>query len=912
MLRYPPILNLCTLIFVISVPFSYGADEQLSDTLTQKPYDNGHENKETARLLLDQGNIQYEAGIYHQAERLYQLALMAAGQAVIRVNVINRYAALLQQTRRSQQALDLLTQLETFNPDIKDVDRQTYNRDMAEGLTLYSQLLIERAKANSALRPETAPKVLDLMDQAVKLATRLPNTEPYTSTSLLIAREAGRALEQMGYIDQAKAFYETVQPVLYQRFQESAAIRRTAWDVMTRHGKLIKSDTETQIKYAEARANEYLQTFPVDSQPLMEPLASLALTYHDAGRTEEARKWIDNVLTGYAKPIANTGICYSGLENLYADNLIKLYSPETLLRYADVILTQLLIANAHGFNAWQSHNCRMALYTIMAGMERLQGQFSPENRPKERALIEAVVVLATQLHQFSPAALSLALKKIKREAANKSYSKDIDHLFDIGERQRRLQARLRGLLADNAQDNHQEAVRISGEIDKLSQDFIALQATLTKKYSGVSLPQIPYPVHPYAVQQQLADDEAVILWAVEDYESLAVIITKIGVQIVRLPVSLAGLQQKITAIRATLDQPDTRSVMDIRPFAMKIAHELYLEIFAPLESALAGKKRLHLLPSGPLAQLPFEALPTHLPAKEITSPLDFARYRSVDWLGNNYVMNYQPSLNNLHSQLATEKPDRSGKEKRLAYAGFGNPVMTLPETEGALEAGFSAADVAEKIRQRAENLWRFMGDNTLESLRALPPLPRTEQQLTRIGEILGGQEHIYVGEDATLKKLNQLPLSRFETLVFATHGLMAGQNTPEPGLVMSPVDDDYSTAILDSSTIAELDLDADRVILSACNTGALGDDNGLASLSTAFFYAGARSLLVSHWSTEQTATTTLIVSLFEQLKKQPGQGLSSALRRAAHDLRDNNKNILFAHPMFWAPFVTIGQDHSRS
>ena len=878
------------------------------DTARKLPAHVTRQGAEAARLFFILGEAWIQLGNYNNAERAYQLSMMGADDALIKLSVINRYAALLHETRRSQQAIELLDQLEAFRPEVTSADQPLYNNDRARGLILLGQLLMERAKARPELRPETANKVLAYVTEAMQLVNQLPDTKLYRETRLYVGREAGKAFETMGYRDNAIELYNIAQPYLYENYKQDPAIARAAWDVVVRHSKLTNADKDQQVRFAKARVNAYLETFPPESQPMLEPLTSLALAHFNNGEVDEARRLIDHAITNYAKPIADYGVCYSGLENLYAGSLVKLYDPKTLLRYADAILTRLLIANSRGLSIWQSKNCRMALYTIIATMERLQGQFSAFDQPNERVHLDSMVVLAAQLQQFNPQAHSLAISKIKRDAANHPYHNELNRMLAIGERQRRLQAQIRQLLASDQPDNQAMVIKLSQEFEGLTLEYSAIQEDIVKKYPNAAAPQIPSPVHPYAIMKNLGQNEAAIMWLVEEYESLAVIITRDRVQTVKLAISLEDMEQRIKQVRGTLDQPDIRSAMDIRPFAMEPAYQLYQDVFEPLQPYLRGKNKLYLLPDGPLAKLPFQILPTRLTEKAIASPLDFMRYRSVPWLGNEYLMSYQPSLNNLHTQL-TSTQTAADKSKRLAYVGFGNPMMQPVETIGSWDTALTeAGEHLQDMRQKLQTSFSFMGDSTQESLSRLAPLPKTEQQLRRIGQILDEDDYIYVGKSATLAQLEKLPLSRFETLVFATHGLMAGKNISEPGLVMTPVNGDYSTAILNSSTIAGLKLDADRVILSACNTGELGDDNGLASLSTAFFYAGARSLLVSHWSTEQSATTALMVKLFAELKKTPEQGITAALRQAAHDMRDHDKNLFHAHPMFWAPFVAIGQD----
>jgi CHAT domain-containing protein len=102
---------------------------------------------------------------------------------------------------------------------------------------------------------------------------------------------------------------------------------------------------------------------------------------------------------------------------------------------------------------------------------------------------------------------------------------------------------------------------------------------------------------------------------------------------------------------------------------------------------------------------------------------------------------------------------------------------------------------------------------------------------------------------------------------------------------------------------------ADWVVLSACNTAADGapDAEGLSGLAKAFFYAGARSILVSHWSVESKATVKLITGAFAELKKDPTIGRTEALRRAELAMLDPQNPPEYAHPLIWAPFVLAGE-----
>ncbi len=149
-------------------------------------------------------------------------------------------------------------------------------------------------------------------------------------------------------------------------------------------------------------------------------------------------------------------------------------------------------------------------------------------------------------------------------------------------------------------------------------------------------------------------------------------------------------------------------------------------------------------------------------------------------------------------------------------------------------------------------------------------------------------------------------------LHFATHGTIAGEieGTSEPGLILTPpkeqteLDDGY----LSASEVAALKLDADWVILSACNTAAGGAEGAeaLSGLARAFIYAGARALLVSHWSVNSAATVKLITSAVGAVTGNNKLGRAEALRRAMLALIDKDEPRE-AYPAYWAPFVVVGE-----
>lgn len=169
-----------------------------------------------------------------------------------------------------------------------------------------------------------------------------------------------------------------------------------------------------------------------------------------------------------------------------------------------------------------------------------------------------------------------------------------------------------------------------------------------------------------------------------------------------------------------------------------------------------------------------------------------------------------------------------------------------------------------------------------------------------------------------MTKVKSLDLSDRRVVAFATHGLVAGElpKLAEPALALTPPDmpSESDDGLLRASQAAQLKLNADWVVLSACNTAASDGTpgvEGLSGLAKAFFYAGARSLLVSHWHVNSDATVKLTTGAFEAMKNDPKIGRAEALRRAVLAMIDNagksQDDADDANPMLWAPFVVVGE-----
>jgi CHAT domain-containing protein/tetratricopeptide (TPR) repeat protein len=497
----------------------------------------------------------------------------------------------------------------------------------------------------------------------------------------------------------------------------------------------------------------------------------------------------------------------------------------------------------------------------------------------------------------------------------------------------------------NAQTETQNVARLAA-IDTTIAD---IDREIAAKFPDYAVLASPAPLSVEDAQKQLGADEALVLF-LDTPESKSMpeetfvwVVTKSDVKWVRSEFGTPALSREVAALRCGLDYeawrigsrcPDllkvSYSLLDRAqgtplPFDLARANKLYTALFREVEDLIKNKQLL-IVPSGPLTQLPFQVLVTEPPTgAKAGSAID---HRNVAWLARTHALTVLPAVSSLKALREFAKQSRASEP----YIGFGDPLLEGDPTKFQEDA--AAAKLAREkrcdptprqniasligLRGGARAVSRDGGTVDVADLKTWAPLPETADEICDVAHDLGVDPatHVYLGASATETKIKQLSnsgtLAKNRIVHFATHGAVAGDlsGTSEPGLILTPpekaseVDDGY----LSASEVAALKLDADWVILSACNTAA-GDAKGaeaLSGLARAFFYAGARSLLVSHWEVSSDATVKLITKAVAELKANPKIGRAEALRRSMLAMIDHGK-AYEAHPAFWAPFVLVGE-----
>lgn len=361
--------------------------------------------------------------------------------------------------------------------------------------------------------------------------------------------------------------------------------------------------------------------------------------------------------------------------------------------------------------------------------------------------------------------------------------------------------------------------------------------------------------------------------------------------------SLRGAAVELSAPQLTAEVERLRAGVDassgkIPDFDLAIAHQLYQQLLGPLDPALAGVEHLIVVPAGALLSLP----PALLVRQDPADPRDYQR---AAWMVRDMALSLLPSV----VALEQFRQVAGTSQARLPFIGFGDPVFA--EQSGTRRGG-SGGGVDRVVRNCQLDA---------KALGQLPRLPETATELRTLARTLGAkpEQGVVLGHQATVPAVQTSTLQNYRIIAFATHALLSGELDclTEPALALTPrtAADGGDNGLLGASAIASLKLDADWVLLSACNTAGAGGGQlrgeGLSGLATAFFYAGTRSLLASHWYVVSEPTVFLTTHTFDSYQKAPHLGRAEALRRAQLALLEQPN---MAHPIFWAAFTLIGEN----
>ncbi len=387
-----------------------------------------------------------------------------------------------------------------------------------------------------------------------------------------------------------------------------------------------------------------------------------------------------------------------------------------------------------------------------------------------------------------------------------------------------------------------------------------------------------------------------------------------------VPLGGDALASTIGELRRSLN-PNVSALGDIPPFDTALANRLYAALLQPVEPGWKGAKNLIVVPHGAIAQLPLGLLvskPTERPVERSGQAL-FAGYKAVPFLARETTVTQLPSV----ATLAALRALPAGSPTRRAFAGFGDPWFNAAEAAegraGAVQLASADFAVRGVLHMRAAPATDRLASAELSML---PRLAETAEEVREVATALHADlaNDVFLGAAANESQVRSMRLDDRRVIMFATHGLVPGDlnglNQPALALSAPAVAGTGGNGLLTMEKIFGLKLDADWVVLSACNTAA-GDGAGaeaISGLGRAFFYAGARALLVTNWPVETSSARLLTTDTFRRQAADPSLTRAEALRQAMLGLIDGPGAVdgagriafSYAHPIFWAPFSLVG------
>jgi tetratricopeptide (TPR) repeat protein len=441
----------------------------------------------------------------------------------------------------------------------------------------------------------------------------------------------------------------------------------------------------------------------------------------------------------------------------------------------------------------------------------------------------------------------------------------------------------------------------------------------------------PRPVTADDLQQRLLKEgEALLTFASLNGETVIFAVTRDKLSMAMSRVGREEVARRVDLVRRPMERIARGDpLVVLRQTDPAVLAGLWRDLVAPVAGILAGASRVMVVADGALYALPLELLVTRWGDAE-RAKFDAARaatdgsagrpflaeYETLPFAGQSMRFSYLPSLAALASQRGASRPVASHARRLVGFA----------------DAVFGPDDDGAAYGERTRTVLGALAGGG-DGAPRIPRLPETAQEVREVAQVLGEPSAVFLRREAQEKRVKSGILKDARYVLFATHGFLGadfvqgmdlggdGESRARAGALAQPAlaltltgDLEGEDGLLSMREVIEdIEMTADLVVLSACNTagetsaGANGE--GFAGLTRAFMYAGARRLMVSHWSVESTATQALVSGTFRELAngRDAVEGLAVARGSLASGrFEAGGRHYARAHPFFWAPFVMVG------
>lgn len=492
--------------------------------------------------------------------------------------------------------------------------------------------------------------------------------------------------------------------------------------------------------------------------------------------------------------------------------------------------------------------------------------FRVADRLQLSAVQQALVDGAARILAGTPELAALARQEQEQRVKMSELLRDINRRLEEEGRLRKAATDAQAAKKDEAaaaaererqKKSGQEIARVRQSIAALDKERAETQVEVARRFPSYAALVNPKPPALAEVAKSLGRDEAFVsvlpaematfVWGVAPGGAIAFHVA---------PVGRSEIGARVEKLRTTLDQGE-RAANPAR-FDAEASFQLYTLLVAPVWPKLGNPKLVTFAGASELGRIPFATLVTQPPAGSA---------------GPQYLLR-TAAVNQVASAAAFRalRESRPRGRAREAFFGFGDPAFANAQ---------------------------------------LPPLPETRDEIVAIAKALGADpaRDARFGRDATRKAALEAPLAERRVVAFATHGLKAGDlpGLSRPALALSPAGaDDPALLVLDD--VLTLKLGAEWVVLSACNTASSDGraQEAFSGLARGFFFAGARSVLATHWAVETVSAQELVTRAFAYQAANPGASRAESLRQAQLDLLDGKAGPGYGHPFFWAPYALYG------
>jgi CHAT domain-containing protein len=649
---------------------------------------------------------------------------------------------------------------------------------------------------------------------------------------------------------------------------------------------------------------------PESSLWVVSALQGMAASYEQLGESQKAIEFLDE-----AMPIAEkaaSGVEYRSLLSALGENQEKLGNYDAALASENRALALIHDAGGDPDSEWQ-------VESRIAHIERASGNNEPALQHYEKSIrgIEQLRSVALNTEEGRAGVV---------ERSRSTYAETADLLVDLHRENEALEtverARARGfldMLAEarvgvtdeltpdqrkqensilsfisstqkkmwNQNISSDERKQNEADLNAAESDLEKLHLQIRESNPNYASLQYPEPIHVEAIQNKLLDDHtALVEYLLGDKRSLVWVVTKNNAKVAILP-GRKDIEERVAAYRKRLSERISALTLEQSLRAISIiGSELYESLVKPIENQIRTSETLIVVPDGTLGYLPFETL------------VKASGHGRNAYLVEKFAIVYGPSA----SALVSVGGMNGQFVPRKTLLAFGDPVITpddwLPKAvlkqSGRPISTVRSTSLPEDYAERGFSFAR---------------LPYTREEVIGIGKLFPpDQRQLYLGADAREETVKSNKLDQFRYIHFATHGFLDELHPGRSGILLSLTRDSEEDGILQTGEIMRLKLNADIVTLSACSTG-LGkfvNGEGILGLTRAFFYAGAKNVVVSLWNVNDSATAILMQSFY--LNVRHGLPKREALRQAKLSLL-RRPQTSWRHPYFWAAFVLEGQGH---